>query len=64
MNATARSYVIRAAQIKGIALIKPTRGNPGILGTVWKDGFGSHVIDAATWAEARTQINAWAAKQA
>ena len=55
---TARQYVLRAAQIKGLDLIKPTRGNPGILGyTVNGDKLGACVIDAQTWAQAREQIN-------
>lgn len=58
---TAQQYVIRAAQMKGLSLIKPTRGNPGILAYDYNKknaaGVFPCVIDAKTWAEAQTQIN-------
>jgi hypothetical protein len=57
---TAKQYVIRATQIKGLDLIKPTKGNPGILAIDYTRKVGGvHpcVIDARTWAEAQTQLN-------
>ena len=60
---TDRQYVIRAAQIKGLSLIKPTKGNPSIIAHDYnkKDARGlfPSVIDATNWAEARSQINAF-----
>lgn len=56
---TDRQFVIRACQLKGIALIPPSKGSPGILGTIWSNGVGRHVIDATTWAEARKQLKQW-----
>jgi hypothetical protein len=57
---TDKQYTIRAAQLKGLSLIKPTKGNPGILAHNFnqKDARGVFpcVIDAPTWAEARKQI--------
>lgn len=57
----ARQYVIRAAQLKGLSLIKPTKGNPGILALNFnqknEQGVYPCVIDAQTWAEAQKQIN-------
>lgn len=58
---TNAQYVIRAAQIKGLSLIKPIKGNPGVLAYDFnkKDARGVFpcVIDAQTWAEARQQID-------
>lgn len=57
---TNAQYVARAAQIKGLSLIKPTKGNPGILAYDFskKDARGIFpcVIDANTWEQARSQI--------
>lgn len=57
---TAQQYVTRSAQLKGLSLIKPTKGNPGILALDFnkKDARGVYpcVIDAPTWAEAQKQI--------
>lgn len=53
---TDKQYTLRAAQLKGLDLIKPTKGNPGILAIDFKNK-GKCVIDAQTWAQARTQIN-------
>lgn len=57
---TNAQYVTRAAQLKGLSLIKPTKGNPGILAYNFNskgpNGVFPCVIDAQTWAEARTQI--------
>ncbi len=57
---TNQQYVVRSAQLKGLSLIKPTKGNPGILAYNFKtkdaNGVFPCVIDAQTWAEARTQI--------
>lgn len=57
---TAQQFVIRSAQIKGLSLIKPTKGNPGVLAIDFtkKDARGVFpcVIDAPTWAEAQKQI--------
>lgn len=61
---TDKQYVIRAAKMMGIDLSIPTRGNPGILATHWVNGFGKNVIDAATWAEAKEQINKYAQQRA
>jgi len=58
---TDKQYVIRAAQIKGLSLLKPTKGDKGIVAHDFnkKDARGIYpcVIDALTWAEARAQIN-------
>lgn len=58
---TNAQYVIRTAQIKGLSLIRPTKGNPGILAYDFskKDARGVFpcVIDAANWSQAREQIN-------
>jgi len=58
---TDREYTIRAAQLKGLSLVKPTKGNPGILAHDFKTkdarGLFPCVIDAQTWAQARAQIN-------
>lgn len=61
---TDRQYVIRACEMARVDLIKPTRECPGILGTHWYNGFGTNVIDAATWAEARQQLRIWASARA
>ena len=65
---TAREYVIRAAQIKGLDLIKPKKGNPGIIAYDMNKrnaaGVFPCVIDAQTWAEAQTQINKYYRDQA
>lgn len=61
---TDRQYVIRACKMARVDLISPTRGNPGILGTYWNNGFGSNVIDAGTWAVAKEQLNKWAMARA
>jgi hypothetical protein len=57
---TNQQFVIRSAQLKGLSLIKPTKGNPGILAYNFnkKDASGVFpcVIDATTWAEAQKQI--------
>lgn len=59
---TDRQYVIRAAQIKGLSIILPTKASPGILAIDWstKNARGVYpcIVDALTWAQARTQINA------
>lgn len=54
---TDKQYTIRAAQLKGLSIIKPTKGNPGILALNFNIKPAPCVIDAQTWAEARTQIN-------
>jgi hypothetical protein len=56
---TNAQYVARAAQLKGLSLIKPTKGNPGILAIDYnskRNGVHPCVIDAQTWAQARAQI--------
>lgn len=59
-----RDYVIRACQIKGLDLMKPKRGNPGILAYNQDKPVSRCVIDAQKWAEAREQINAYYQKEA
>ena len=54
----------RAAQVLGLDLIKPAKGAPEILGFHYSNGFGKCVIDAPTWAEARTQITKFSAQRA
>ena len=54
---TDREYVLRAADLKGLIIWKPTRANPGITGYLQQNGFYKQVLDAKNWAEARTQIN-------
>ena len=61
---TDRQYVIRACQMARVDLIPATRDNPGILGTHWYNGFGSNVIDAQNWADAKEQLNKWAMDRA
>ena len=57
---TNAQYVTRAAQLKGLSLIKPTKGNPGILAYDFskKDARGVFpcVIDANNWEQARSQV--------
>ena len=57
---TNAQYVSRAAKLKGLSIIKPTNGNPGILAYDFtkKDSSGVFpcVIDAQTWDQARSQI--------
>lgn len=57
---TAQQFVTRSAQLKGLSLIKPRKGNPGILAYNFNQknnrGVFPCVIDAATWAEAQKQI--------
>ena len=60
---TPRAYVIRACQMLKVELVKPTKGCPGILGTHYVNGFGHNVIDAQTWAEAKTQLEEWRVKR-
>lgn len=55
---TDKQYVLRAAKMIKVEVIAPTRGNPGIVGTDW-NAKGKNVIDAQTWSEARTQLNAY-----
>ena len=59
---TDRQYVVRAAQLRGYALSAPTRRAPGILVMDWSSGRGVVVVDAATWSDARVQINAYASR--
>jgi len=58
---TDKEYVIRAAHMKKLSLIKPEKGQRIILAHDFnkKDAHGVYpcVIDATTWAEARAQIN-------
>jgi hypothetical protein len=57
---TNAQYVVRAAQIKGLSLIKPTKGNPGILAIDYNNksgGVHTLVIDAQNWAQAKQQID-------
>ena len=60
---TDKQYVVRAAQLKGLSLIKPTKGNSGILATDYNKKYGRGlfpcVIDAANWEQARSQFNAF-----
>ncbi len=59
---TNQQYVIRASQMKGLSLIKPVRGNPGILAYNYNtkvNGIFPCVIDATTWDQARKQIDAY-----
>jgi hypothetical protein len=57
---TNAQYVARSAQLKGLSLIKPTKGSPGILAYDFnkKDARGVFpcVIDANNWEQARAQI--------
>lgn len=58
---TDRQYTMRAAQMKGLDLIKPTKECPGIIAYNMKQkdqrGIYPCIIDAKTWAEARDQLN-------
>ena len=60
---TDKQYVVRAAQLKGLSLLRPTKGSPGILATDYnnKDARGLFpcVIDASNWEQARAQFNAF-----
>ena len=57
---TNAQYVARAAQLKGLSLIKPTKGNPGILAYDFNKrdsrGLFPCVVDASSWGQARSQI--------
>ena len=63
-----QDYVIRAAQIKGLSLIKPTKKTPGILAYDFakKDSRGLFpcVIDADSWETAKEQIDSYYQLQA
>ena len=61
---TDKQYVIRAAKTMKVDLIAPTRGCPGILAYANENNFNKCIVDSMTWAEARTQINAFAKKRA
>lgn len=54
---TDRQYTIRAAQIKGIALVMPTKGCKVILGMKYENDFCKVVVESTDWATARKQIN-------
>jgi len=58
---TNAQYVVRAAQLIGLSLVKPTKGNPGIVAYDFNNrnerGVFPCVIDADTWEQARAQIN-------
>jgi hypothetical protein len=59
---TDRDYVIRACEMGGINLLKPTKRCPGILATDWNrkvSGVHPCAIDAQTWKQARGQIDAY-----
>jgi len=59
---TDRDYVIRACEMGGIDLIKPTKQSPGIVATDYTRrvrGVHPSVIDAQTWKQARGQIDAY-----
>jgi len=59
---TDREYVIRACEMGGIDLIKPTKRSPGIVAhdyTRKVSGVHPSVIDAQTWKQARGQIDAY-----
>lgn len=56
---TDRQYVLRSAQFNGISVIKPKKGSPGIIAIDFNNkvnGVHPCVIDATTWAKARTQL--------
>lgn len=57
---TEKEYVVRAAKMMSLVLIRPTHACPGILAHDWAGGFGRCVVDATTWGAARQQINAFA----
>ena len=61
---TDKQYVVRAAKMLNLALIRPTRACPGILAHDWASGFGKRVVDASTWGAARQQINTYAQQRA
>lgn len=52
-----RQYVIRACEVKGFDLLKPTKAAPGIVVYDYKSGFGRCIVEADTWAQARTQLD-------
>ena len=60
---TDREYALRAAQIKGLTVSKPTKRSPEIIAYDFNNknerGIYPCVIYAKTWAEARAQINAF-----
>lgn len=60
---TDKQYVLRAAKTMNVDVIAPTRGCPGIIATDWA-AKGKSVIDAATWSEARAQLNAYQQQRA
>lgn len=60
---TDKQYVLRAAKMMNVDVIAPTRGCPGIIGTDWV-AKGKSVIDAATWLEAKIQLNAYQRQRA
>jgi hypothetical protein len=58
---TNAQYVARAAKLNGLSLVKPTKGNPGIIAYDLNNrnerGVFPCVIDADSWEQARAQIN-------
>ena len=59
---TDREYVIRACQMKRLDLLKPTKGNPGVVAYDMRNknahGVYPCIIEANNWQEARKQIDA------
>lgn len=58
MKLTDRLYTIRATQLKGLDLIRPTRADKTIMIYDWSSGVGRCVVEAGSWADARTKLNA------
>jgi hypothetical protein len=58
MRLTDRLYTIRAAALKGLDLIRPTRADKTILIYDWSSGKGRCLVEASNWADARTKLNA------
>lgn len=53
---TDRQIVVRTAQAKGFDLIKPSKADKTILVMASINGFYKCMVEAATWAEARTKL--------
>lgn len=58
-----KEYVLRNCEMLGLDVIKPTRAAPGILVHDWSVKPTRLIVDAHTWAQARTQLIDWARKR-
>ena len=58
---TDKQYVNRAAAMRKLEVVGPSKADRTILVFDWSSGFGKVVVEASTWATTRTALNAYLA---